>query len=823
MTPKTIDTVPILNADTDQLEKISRDGLLSLTLTEMKTIQAYFSGIGRNPTDAELETLAQTWSEHCVHKTFKGQYFYKEENLNGQTALAGAGEKTYQNLLKETIARATEELAMPWCLSVFKDNAGVIGFDDRDAVAFKVETHNHPSALEPYGGAGTGIGGVIRDVLGCGLGGKPVMNTDVFCFGMLDTPKEEMPEGALHPLRIARGVVSGVRDYGNRMGIPTGNGAVYFDPGYTGNPLVFCGTVGLMPRTTIDKHVHPGDLVVVVGGRTGRDGIHGATFSSAPLESGITSNVVQIGHAIMEKKFLDVLLVARDKGLYRSITDCGAGGFSSAIGELGQETGVRVNLEHAPLKYQGLKPWEIWLSESQERMVLAVPPENWNSLRILFQQEDVEAVVLGEFTQDKKLTVMHRDQVVAELDMDFLHNGVPKLQLKASWDPAKYAKKHAPVGAQHCCAREVDTATETQGRSNAAPLPSDLGGTLRQLLKHPVIASKERVIRQYDHEVQGGSIIKPLMGDDHDGPTDACVFRPKLNSWNGVGVSNGMNPEAGKKDPYVMAKMAVDEAYRNLISVGGGLKQVAILDNFCWGDAKDPLELAALVRAAEGCREAALTYKLPFISGKDSFNNTWKTVEGKLESIPPTLLVSAIGIIDDVRKCLSSNLKAENNLIYVVGETDESMGASLAAQIWGQWDEPLKDFDLNQTQSLYKKLQSSMRHKLLHSCHDISEGGIGVAAAEMAFGSHLGVYLTIPKEIKNQTHYLFSETPGRFLVEVTPANKWEFEQTLGQRLATLIGTVTRKPDFHVTQKGVDLFQESVKSLKTQWKEALHQL
>ncbi len=379
-----------LNASDDELKKISSAGLLSLSLEEMKKIQNHFKDLGREPTDVELETLAQTWSEHCVHKTFKAAVSYEERPSATGTAVGPTlGARTYTNLLKETIAKATDDLALPWCLSVFKDNAGIIEFDEKDGIAFKCETHNHPSALEPYGGAGTGLGGVIRDVLGCGLGAKPVMNTDVFCFGDLNTPAKNIPDGALHPRRIARGVIAGVRDYGNRMGIPTSNGAIYFDRGYVGNPLVFCGTVGIIPKNFIDKTVQPGDLVVVMGGRTGRDGIHGATFSSAPLEGGITSNVVQIGHAIMEKKVMDVLLQARDKKLYRSITDCGAGGFSSAIGELGKDTGVDVDLEKAPLKYPGLRPWEIWVSESQERMVFAVPPENWNSLQLLCQQENV--------------------------------------------------------------------------------------------------------------------------------------------------------------------------------------------------------------------------------------------------------------------------------------------------------------------------------------------------------------------------------------------------------------------------------------------------
>lgn len=807
----TVQSHSILNASDEDLKRISAEGLLSLSIEEMRTIQSHFKNLNREPTDVELETIAQTWSEHCVHKTFKAAVVY-EENPDANSGRA-LGSKNYSNLLKETIAKATEDLALPWCLSVFKDNAGIIEFDDKDGVAFKCETHNHPSALEPYGGAGTGLGGVIRDVLGCGLGAKPVMNTDVFCFGDLNTPSDQIPAGALSPRRIARGVVAGVRDYGNRMGIPTANGAIYFDRGYVGNPLVFCGTIGMIPKTMIDKTVNSGDLVVVMGGRTGRDGIHGATFSSAPLEGGITSNVVQIGHAIMEKKTMDVLLQARDKKLYRSITDCGAGGFSSAIGELGKDTGVEVNLEKAPLKYRGLKPWEIWLSESQERMVLAVPPENWNALNMLCQQENVEAVAIGKFTDDHKLTVKYDNQIVAQLDMHFLHDGIPKLHLNALWNASEHIKSFS----------DKDTGSPTKTFGDDKLRRDDIVGTLKALMAHPVIASKESVIRQYDHEVQGGSIIKPLMGSAKDAPTDGCVFRPKLESWKGVAVSNGLNPEMGKFDPFVMAQMAVDEAYRNLITVGGGLTHAAILDNFCWGNPKSSLELGGLVRAAEGAKEAALAYGLPFISGKDSFNNTWKSNDGALHSIPPTLLVSAIGVLDDVRTCVSPGLKEEGALLYVIGETTDKLAGSWAAKLWNESTAALPAVDLANAKTNYKKLQSAMKHRLILSAHDLSEGGLAVAAAEMAFGSQKGVEINIPVEGISAEVALFSETPSRILVEISPMHQNEFEQTMGARVASLVGKVTKSPTFVVKQGEKVLVQEQVASLKTLWKKSLENL
>lgn len=798
--------IPIRSAIDADLERLSREGLLSLTLEEMKKIQAHFDEQGRNPTDMELETIAQTWSEHCYHKTFRGRYTYSEERVGSETPLLKSGERVFENLLKDTIVRATNELQVPWCLSVFKDNAGVIAFDEQDAVCFKVETHNHPSALEPYGGAGTGVGGVIRDILGCGLGGKPIMNTDVFCFGPLETPSSSLPEGAHPPKRIAHGVISGVRDYGNRMGIPTSNGAIYFDMGYIGNPLVFCGTVGLIPNNAIEKTVQPGDLVVVAGGRTGRDGIHGATFSSAPLEKGITSSVVQIGHAIMEKKTMDVLLQARNKKLYRSVTDCGAGGFSSAIGELGKDTGVRVELEKAPLKYPGLEAWEIWLSESQERMVMAVPPENWNALKSLFYDENVEAVAVGEFTSDHTLTVQFQGETVAKIDMGFLHDGCPRLDLTAKWNADTHKERY-----------------RSDKKSAASAARTDIKATLQTLLGHPVIASKESVVRQYDHEVQGGSVVKPFMGTSFDGPTDACVFRPKLNAWKGVAVSNGLNPEVGKWDPYLMAKMAVDEAYRNLIAVGGGLQQAAILDNFCWGDAKNTHDLAGLVRAAEGAREAAAAYQLPFISGKDSFHNTWKAADGTLHSIPPTLLISAIGVLEDVRGCVTSGFKGSDNLIYVLGETKPELAGSLVSTIWKDETDQLPNLHMGEAKNRYKKLQSAMKHKLILACHDVSEGGIAVSVAEMLFGGNVGARLDLkPKDMDTPT-YLFSESPSRFVVEVAPQNKDAFEQTMGLLGLELIGKSTKKANFTIQSGEYVLYEEPVAKLKDVWKKPLSHL
>lgn len=785
-------SVSLLGASDKKLMEISRKGLLSLSLQEMKTIQDYFKNVGRDPSDVELETIAQTWSEHCKHKTFSGVIEYEEE---------GRGSRVYDNLLKSTVMRVTRELDYSWCWSTFKDNAGIIALDDEWGIAFKAETHNHPSALEPYGGAGTGIGGVIRDILGVGLGAKPVLNTDVFAFAPEDMPDRKIPKGVLPPRRIIAGVVAGVRDYGNRMGIPTANGAVYYDERFAANPLVFCGTVGLIPKSKVNKSVEPGDLVVTMGGRTGRDGIHGATFSSAPLEAGISSSVVQIGHAIMEKRVMDVLLQARDRNLYRGITDCGAGGFSSAVGELGSETGVRVDLEKAPLKYAGLAPWEIWVSESQERMVLAVPPDQWSALQALCQTEGVEATVIGEFVQDGQLTVCYRGETVGTLDMKFLHDGMPRIRQKAVW-----------VGQP-----------ETQKKPTEATVKmKDAGKVIHRLLAHPNIASKKWIVRQYDHEVQGGSVVKPFVGFNQAGPSDACVFRPRFDSPKGVVVSNGFNPSYGDIDPYWMAAAAIDEALRNLVAVGGDVRYAAILDNFCWGNPQDPNELAALVRACQACYDIAKGFGVPFISGKDSLNNTWKDAKGKIHQIPRSLLISAIGVMPDVSRAVTSDLKESGDWIYLIGETRSELGGS---HLWKVLGKPvhgtLPHVLVAQAKSDYELLFNAIQKGCVRASHDLSEGGLAVAAAEMAFSGGLGIDIDISRMSATpgitDLALLFSESPSRLLVEVPDIARPVFEGILKRR-ATRIGRVT-KTKFLTLRNGRTKHQwakEPIDALQKSW-------
>jgi len=785
-----VNSIDILDADDEKLLNISEQGLLALNLAEMKAIQNYYSNLGRNPTDVELETIAQTWSEHCVHKTFRGLIEYSHE---GKTEII-------DSILKSTIMKATREINKPWCVSVFSDNAGIIEFDENYNVAFKVETHNHPSAIEPYGGAGTGIGGVIRDPLGTGLGAKPVLNTDVFCFGPPDLPYEELPRGTLHPKRIFKGVVAGVRDYGNRMGIPTANGAILFDQRYTCNPLVYCGNVGLIPRDRCHKQVNKGDLAVVVGGRTGRDGVHGVTFASLELDetSETLGSAVQIGNPIVEKKIVDTLLQARDKQLYSSITDCGGGGLSSAFGEMGEEVGLRIDLEKIPLKYAGLVPWEIWISESQERMALAVPPEKIDSLLEVFSAENVEATVIGEFTGDHKLRLFYENNLVADLDMEFLHGGLPRLTKKAIFEKPTYPEP---------------TFEE----------PVDLAPYLLRILSSPNVASKEWVIRQYDHEVQGGSVLKPLQGVENDGPGDACIATPVLGSKRGVIVANGINPKYSDIDSYHMAASAIDEALRNLISVGGTLESTALLDNFSWGNPDKPDRLAALVRACKACYDIAVAYGTPFISGKDSLYNEYQDTEsGEQIAIPHTLLISAICVMDDVTKAISMDAKSASDLVYVVGKTYNEMGGSHYYDIHGFIGNNVPQVRPEEGKRTMELLSVAIKNDLVRACHDCSEGGIGVATAEMAFAGGYGMKIDLRKapksdDVSRNDVILFSESNSRFIVEVKRELQSEFQQAMEGTDFGLIGEITKSKTFEViSMNGQLVASAQIEELKSAW-------
>jgi len=781
---------PIRELDDDELTALSKEKDLVLNLVEMQTIQKYYQELGREPTDIELESIAQTWSEHCVHKTLKSSV---DMLIDGEQV-------HFDDLLKDTVFKATKQLDKDWCISVFTDNAGVVEFDEDSAICFKVKTHNHPSALDPYGGAATGIGGVIRDLMGTGLGARPIANTDIFCFGEPDTKLEKIPKGLLHPKRIMKGVVAGVRDYGNRMGIPTVNGAIYFDDRYLANPLVYCGNIGLMDKDKCFKNPQSGNLIVMVGGRIGRDGIHGATFSSGQMtheHETVFSHAVQIGNPITEKKMLDVLVRANEAGLYEAITDCGAGGLSGAIGELGKNLGAEVDLENAPLKYVGLSHTEILISEAQERMVLSVKPENLEAITKIFDDENVESTIVGKFTNDKKLILKYDGQQVAEMNMDFLHDGMPKYSRKAVWKSPQLTEPSIP---------EKDNYNEE----------------LLQILSSYNVAGKEWVIRQYDHEVQGGSVIKPLTGVNNDGPSDAAVIQPKFNSDKGLAISCGMNPLYGDIDPYWMAMAGINEAIRNLICIGGRVDRIALLDNFCWGDCTKPETLGPLVRAAQACYDGAMAFEAPFISGKDSLNNEFACEDGTHISIPSTLLISAIAIVDDINKCVTMDAKKASNLLFIVGETKNELGGSHYYKINHQVGANVPKLELETASKIAKKISAAIAQGLVVSCHDCSEGGLAVALAEMAFAGGLGIEADLrglPKsdDCSRTDAQLFSESNSRYIVEVEPENYNAFAKLMLNLPFGQIGKVTEEKILLIkTEDGKAVIKADVDELKQAW-------
>ena len=820
-----VTTLPLTTLSDEQLMEVSKNGLLSLNLDEMHAIQQYYRKQGREPTQMELETLAQTWSEHCSHKTFKATINYREMDEQGHTLL----EETIPGLLKHYIMRATEQIRPPWLVSAFSDNAGIVRFTETHDVAFKVETHNHPSAIEPFGGANTGVGGVIRDVLG--VSAQPIACTDILCFGPQHIPAEALSEGVLSPRRIASGVVNGVRDYGNKMGVPTVNGAVLYHSGYLYNPLVFCGCLGILPHGSHPNAVQPGDIIVSLGGRTGRDGIHGATFSSGEMSSEMNARAgtaVQIGAPITEKKVTDVVIQARDRGLYHAITDCGAGGFSSAVGEMGAETGARVELERVPLKYQGLDPWEIWLSEAQERMVLAVPQVHLDELFALCEIEEVEASIIGRFTDDARLTVLFNGQPYAELEMAFLHDGRPGRTLEAVWSrPTTFSATTPPP-----------SLTEDAGTVNT----THYAPTLLALLRHPNIASKEAIVRRYDHEVQGATVLKPLVGRSGNGPGDAAVLQPILeesptpsvSSQAGIVLANGVNPLYGTIDPYAMAVNAVDEALRNLTAVGGDIERAALLDNFCWGNPTDSQQLGALVRAVKGCHDAALGFRTPFISGKDSLNNEFRA-GGQRLSVLPTLVVSVVGVLENAAQTIDMSLKTPGNLLYQVGMTRNELAGSHYAEVIDTASfahffptTGVPQVQIERSRRTMKALGEAIRRGMVRSCHDLSEGGLAVAAAEMSLAGMLGVSLDISQiqavdaplnQDAIEIVRLFSESASRFLVEITPEQWGAFERHMrmsGVQDLIYVGTVTNTPNFVVHDSEIELMNIPIVELQEAW-------
>ena len=800
-----------LNVSDEELMRISKEGILALSLEEMKAIKNYYNsknileerkklGLTNKPTDVELESLAQTWSEHCKHKIFNALINYSD------------GNKTYRinSLFKTFIRKATKDIGSDFLVTVFKDNAGIIKFNDDWNLAMKVETHNSPSALDPYGGALTGIVGVNRDPLGSGKGSKLIFNTDVFCFASPFYDKT-LPPRLMHPKRIFEGVRKGVEHGGNKSGIPTINGSIVFDDRFLGKPLVYCGTCGIMPSEINGKKTHlkiieHGDFAVMCGGRIGKDGIHGATFSSEELHEGSPATAVQIGDPITQKKMMDFLLEARDLDLYRTLTDNGAGGLSSSIGELAQiSNGCEIYLDKCPLKYAGLNPWEILLSEAQERMTVVVSPERLDEFLNLAKRRGVEAATVGKFTDSGKFHVFYKDKTVAYLDMKFLHEGVPQMNLKAIWTKPKREELNIEC-------------------------PENLTEILKNILGRLNVCSKEYVVRQYDHEVQGGSVIKPLTGLKNDGPSDAAIIRPALDSMEGIVTSHGICPKYSDIDTYNMAACAFDEAVRNYIAVGGSLEHVAALDNFCWCDpvrsGKTPdgeYKLAQLVRACQSLYDCTTYYKIPLISGKDSMKNDYMIGNIKI-SIPPALLVSVIGKINDARKAVTMDTKQEGDLVYVLGLTKNELGGSEYYAIHKKIGNNAPVVDLEKALKLYSSISKAIEQELVSSCHDCSDGGLGIALAESAFAGGLGMNIDLRKvpveNISRNDFVLFSESQSRFVVTVRSENVKKFEDIMKGNVFAKIGTVIENDFIVYGLDGKVCIKADINELKNAWQKTL---
>jgi phosphoribosylformylglycinamidine synthase len=779
--PASISKIELVDATIERLKRISEELHIGLNAEEMRVVQKYFKKKGRDPSDVELQTIGQTWSEHCFHKTFKGDILTDQGKIH--------------SLFKTYIENVTKELKKPWCISVFEDNAGIIQLNREYAIAAKVETHNHPSAIEPFGGAATGVGGAIRDILG--VWADPIACTDVLGFGPLDTGYEELPPGIKHPKYLLRGVVAGIGCYGKNMGIPTVNGAIIFDKSYVGNVVVYCGCIGLLPIKKFVKNAKAKDTILLAGGKTGRDGIHGVTFASAELtekSEEISRPAVQIANPIEEEKLKRAIIKVRDNELASGITDLGGGGLSSAVGEMAHRftCGVKLHLENVPLKTLNLAPWEIYISESQERMLLIVPRENLRRVQEIFREEDVDATPIGELTDDKILTVFHKDSMVAKLDMDFLFSP-PKTERPAKWTPPIL---NDPI----------------------FPEPNEFNPVILEMLASPNISSREKAVCTYDYEVKGNTVLKPLFGPI-GGPSDAAVIKPLDESWKGITISCGINPSYGKIDPYWMAASAIDEAIRNNSATGG--RRIALLDNFVWGNPENPSNLGSLVRACQACNVIARGFETPFISGKDSLYN-----ESPLGSVTPTLLITALGIIPDIRKTVSLDLKTPGNLIYLLGKTFRELGGSEYYRQKGFTGSSVPKVRVKKAKNTVDALIEAQDEGLVRASHDLSEGGLGVAAAEMAISGNYGITLNLKdvlrtNDLNRNDFALFSESNSRFLVEVPEIRCIEFESTMKNAPFAQVGKVTKDPSLIVYGlDGNKILDIKNRELLTAWKSFL---
>jgi len=744
------------------------------------------------PFDIELEALAQTWSEHCKHTIFASEL-----------------DDVKDGIFKHYIKRATEEINKDFCVSVFKDNSGGIVFDENFLITDKVETHNSPSALDPFGGAITGIVGVNRDTMGFGMGALPIINKYGYCFGYPEDKtyiyrQKNKQDHILLPKRIMLGVVEGVNVGGNCSGIPTPQGFVYFDDRYKGKPLIFVGTIGLIPRKVGDKggeykKAEPGDNIIMVGGRVGKDGIHGATFSSEALTSGSPATAVQIGDPITQKKFSDAIIKeARDQMLYNSITDNGAGGLSSSVAEMAEQSGgFTLELDKVPTKYPGIQPWEIWVSESQERMTLAVPKDKTKAFMELMERRGVESTIIGEFNNSGKAVIKFKNKVIFDLDMEFLHEGIPKKVLKSKYQEPKL--------------EEPDFEQP------------DMDETMLNMIARHNVCSYSFITYQYDHEVQAGSVLKPWQGEAGVN-ADASVTRPINSSKKGVVCSQGITAKYSDIDTYHMAACAIDTAVRNAVAAGGNIDHMALLDNFCWCSSLEPHRLAQLLKAAKACYDYAVVYGTPFISGKDSMFNDFKGFDEESNpikiSVPPTLLVSSTGVIDDVYKAVSLDAKFPEDLIYVIGETKKELGASEYYAYMGEGiGNTVPKVDAKKALAMYKDYYKAIQQELIASAISVGIGGLGVALMKKLIAGKLGAEIELNKlktDLERDDFILFSESQSRILVTVAPENKEKFEEIMKDHTLSLIGTTTHKKKLMI--KGFnEAFGMSIDELEESYK------
>jgi phosphoribosylformylglycinamidine synthase II len=722
----------------------------NLTEEELNVIyQSYKRDFNREPNIIEIGTFSQYWSEHCRHKTISGKFVID-------------GVERCSNLLKETIFYATEKLNKKWCVSVFKDNSGIIQVDNQYCICVKVETHNHPSSIEPYSGAATGIGGVIRDIIATGKGAKPIANLDVFFVGPIE---REVKDCFWQPILLLKNLVLGVRDYGNRMGIPTVAGAVYFDDAYIYNPLVYCGTIGILKKENIQKEVSPGMLIVLLGGRTGSDGLHGASFSSAKLSTEQFENAiraVQLPNPIVEKKVEQAILRLTQEKIIKSITDCGAGGIAVATLEITKNYGFDISLDTIKVKYKALSDYELWLSESQERIIILIESKDLERLKEIVNEEGVEYSILGNVTNSPICHIFSKGEVIANFNKEVLD-------------------KHLPQRIFEINSYKLSLPSPVQLYQSSKT--SLLKHYIKKILSNPNISSKESIIRQYDHEVGGRTVSKPI--GIKISPSDGAVLKLFYGDKKGVAVAVGHKASLMYIDPYQASLQSVDEAVRGLICLGANPNKIALLDNFCWGDANDPDQLYKLYLSALACKDIALIYQTPFISGKDSFNNYFTLSDGKRFNIVPTLLITAVGFIRDIAIVPSQVIKSANSFVYFVGSNQFLLGGSIFYKQLGFISNFYPKLNPKDAILLYRTLHQLIKNNTISSIHDVSDGGLITTVVEMILDSKFSIRLDIKQDGLFNSKYsfsleelLFSEPPSSFVVEVEEKNAKEFERSL---------------------------------------------